>query len=124
MKFHYEQPEIIECIYGETFSLRDRHPVYTAGTLFKSDGRGIVVVQQHFMNVTDGGKYCYWGAVDPDIANRIYLSPNFKDFFEKHAAKPYRIFQLRKLMWALRMKPLKRAIWEDYFSTPGKGSNL
>lgn len=99
-------------VYGMDIIL-NKHPVYQAGTIYLEDGKGLIVTQQHFYQDM---KSCWWGAVDPDIANSIYLSPNFRDFFMKNArADDPPIFQLRKLMWKLRMKPLKREEWEDYF---------
>ena len=113
MKYHYQKPDITIPVYGELVTLHD-HPVYKYGTLFFENGKGIIIVQQNFIKSDD--KYCYWGSVDSAIANDIYLSPRFPEFFKTHATKSdYPIFQLRKLMWALRMKPLPREPWEDYF---------
>lgn len=124
MKYHYKKPDITVAIYGSRYSFGGKHPAYSYGTLFEDGGKGIIVVQQH-VATTEKGKMCYWGEVDPDIANRIYLSPNFKKFFEENAtAKNYKIYQLRKLMWALRIKPLKRLDWENYFGTTGRSSDL
>lgn len=121
MRYHYEKPDLAVPVYGEVIELTE-HPFYKFGTLYLKDNRGIVVVQQHFSRHSEelNTKYCYWGAVDPDIANDIYLSPYFHKFFMTFAKeKDYPIFQLRKIMWSLRMKPLKRDAWEDYF---GAGS--
>lgn len=113
MKYHYQGPVFSEQMYGEYIQLD--HPAYTFGTLFydKTTSNGIVVVEQHFDKDT---KHCYWGAIPNGIANDIYLSPNFKKFFEEHAREaPYPIYQLRSIMWQLRMKPLEREDWEVYF---------
>lgn len=111
MKYHYQKPEISTRLYGQVISLK--HPVYKSGTLFKEHGLGLIVVQQHFNEST---LECSWTAIDADIANDIYLSPRFPEFFLDHAASTdYPIFQLRRLMWALRIKPLPREYWEDYF---------
>lgn len=118
MKYHYEEPDIVVPVYGTIIELPD-HPYYKYGTLFLEDGKGIIVVQQHFSRHSEelNSKYCYWGSVDPAIANDIYLSPYFKKFFMNFAKeKDYNIYQLRKIMWSLRMKPLKREPWEDFFS--------
>ena len=110
MKYHYKEPPVTVPVYGMEIVL-NHHPVYDSGTLYLEDGKGIIITQQHFKD-----KACFWGAVDPGIANSIYLSPNFKKFFEENARETDPpIFQLRKLMWRLRMKPLQREEWEDYF---------
>ena len=111
MKYYYERPEIATRLYGQVIHLE--HPVYQAGTLYLERGVGIIVVQKKF---NESCRDCFWTAVDADIANDIYLAPRFRDFFSAHAtATDYPIFQLRKLMWALRMKPLTKESWEEYF---------
>ena len=114
MKYHYKEEGFDDPMYGEYIMLD--HPAYTFGTLFcdKRTNRGIAVVEQHFDPET---KHCFWGAVGHALANDIYLSPNFKKFFEEHAREaPFPIYKVRSLMWQLRMKPLKREPWEVYFS--------
>lgn len=108
MKYHYQKPEFSLALYGEKIELD--HPVYKFGTLYSKDGKGIIVVQMRCV-----AKYLYWDSLDACLANDIYLSPNFDEFFTKNATDPPVIFQVRKLMWALRMKPLKKEYWEDYF---------
>ena len=112
MKYHYQKPDISVPVYGKNIKLE--HPVYAYGTLYLDYGRGIIVTQQHFDQIN---KKCIWSYVDPDIANDIYLSPNFLKFFKDHAtSEDFPVFELRKLMWALRIKPLPRESWEDYFN--------
>ena len=111
MKYQYKPPAVNIPVYGELIGLE--HPVYSCGTLFREGERGIVVVQKIF---NEELKMCYWSGVDPDVANDIYMAPKFYDFFKQHAKeKDYPIFQLRSLMWQLRMKPLKKESWEEYF---------
>lgn len=108
MKYFYQKPEMTEQIYGETVILD--HPVYKIGTLFLQNGKGLVITQRRFL-----AKYVYWDALDPWLANDIYLHPKFRQFFEIHATEEdYPIFQVRKVMWSLRMKPLQKEFWEDY----------
>ena len=110
MKYHYKEPDVNVRVYGIEIVLNN-HPVYESGTLYLENGRSIIVTQRHFKD-----KACYWGSVDPGIANGIYLSPNFPKFFQENAREmDPPIFPLRKIMWELRMKPLKREAWEDYF---------
>lgn len=111
MKYHYEQSNVIVPIYGQTIALD--HPVYRFGTLYLDHGIGIIVIQKRFDPKT---KTCYWDAVNPGLANDIYLTNKFHEFFIEHATKEnYPVFQLRKLMWSLRMKPLPKEEWEQYF---------
>lgn len=116
MKYHYEPPDIVVSVYGKVVRL-DWHPIYKYGTLYLQDGKGLVVTQQNFMSASPNDKFCYWASVDPALANDIYLNPRFPAFFREHATEgpEYPIFQVRKIMWALRMKPLKKEEWEEYF---------
>lgn len=107
MKYHYQKPDISVQLYGSTIPLD--HPVYKLGTLYSQDGRGLVITQRRFE-----GKYVYWDAIDPWLANDIYLNLKFPKFFTDNAtSENYPIFPVRKVMWALRMKPLPKEFWED-----------
>lgn len=89
------------------------HPIYKGGTLYFENGKGLIVTQKHF---NSDCRECSWGPVDFWIANDIYTSKNFPEYFFLNASeKDYPIFELRKLMWALRMKPLPKEDWELYF---------
>ena len=76
----------------------------------------MAVVQQHF---NPGTKMTYWGVLDPDLANDIYISEGFEEYFEKFSEREkdgiFPTVQVRKLMWALRMKPLQKEFWEEDF---------
>ena len=111
MKYYYQKPDICVRVFGKPIALD--HPIYKSGTLYLENGRGLIVIQKHFESEV---KECYWGSVDAWIANDIYTSNNFPEFFFRNALEEdYPIFQLRKLMWALRMKPLRKEEWELYF---------
>ena len=104
MKYYYEQPAAEIAVYGETIELN--HPCYSRGTLYFYDGLGLIVVQQRFDPVN---KTCYWWSVKPAIANDIYLCGRFYAFFKENAKmEDYPIFEIR-------MKPLPREDWEDFF---------
>lgn len=90
------------------------HPLYFSGTLFENDGYGIVIVREYF-NPKD--KYKYYGPIDPCIANDIYLSPRFPKYFSKKAERKnekglYPTVLLKKVMWEMRLKPLKKTKYE------------
>ena len=77
--------------------------------------KGICVVQYKYDPNT---KSFWWGAIEPDLANDIYLNPGFGEFFKTHATCKdadggYFTIDVRKLMWALRMKPLPKNYWEE-----------
>ena len=111
MKYFYKKPDICVQVFGRIIDLD--HPVYKSGTLYFEKGIGLIVVQKHFNPDT---RECFWGAVDVWIANDIYTWKNFPEYFFSNASKEdFPIFELRKLMWALRMKPLPKEAWESYF---------
>ena len=96
------------------------HPLFDLCTLYLQDGKGLIVVQLIYDRAN---KTLHWGPVETHLANDIFLHPGFKDFFRKEADyainydqfmyKGYPIWSVRKVMWALRMKPLKRESWEQ-----------
>ena len=111
MRYYYQKPDICVKVFGEPIPLD--HPIYKGGTLYSENGKSLIATQKKFNKIT---RECYWDSVDLWLANDIYLSPNFRDFFYKNARETdYPIFELRKLMWELRMKPLKQEEWELYF---------
>ena len=138
MRYHYEKPEIYVSNYGETYICD--HPVYDRCTLFKIGDKGLAVIQQRFDPET---KETRWTEIDPWLTDAIYLNPNFKSLFEKYSKKVgnlesmtcqvqnaekrmqgttrsstnllYPTLTVRQVMWALKMKPLKRERWETVF---------
>ena len=114
MRYHYEKPTKYEIQHGEIYICN--HPVYTYCTLFKKGEKGLSVIQQRF---DKGTKRTYWGEIDPWLINEIYTHPDFPLYFEENASKCenglYRTVTIRKIMWALRMKPLPKEQWETAF---------
>lgn len=109
MRYFYSKPNVGKPLYGRAISLV--HPVYKFGTLFEMDGKGLAITQLRFQS-----KYAYWDALDFWLANDIFLHPKFRPWFAEHATeKDYPIFELRSVMWTLRMKPLPKEEWERYF---------
>lgn len=90
------------------------HPVYNRCTLYKSHTKGLAIIQQYC-----DGKKTYWDAIEPCLTDQLYLHEGFTDFFKQYAAEPenglYPTVTVRQIMWALRMKPLKRERWETTF---------
>lgn len=90
------------------------HPRYNACTLFQKGDIGLAIVQQRF---NPKQKCTWWGPIDPDLANDIFAHNGFHEYFIQHAEASdadgfYPTVPIRKVMWALRMKPLEKAFWE------------
>lgn len=101
-------------MYGTTY--RCDHPVYSKCTLYLLDGKGLCVIQQRYDPDT---KRTWWSEIDPWLTDSIYLHPRFKDYFDSRAKECsnglYPTVTIRQLMWALKMKPIKRHRWETCF---------
>ena len=92
-------------------------PVYNSCTLFLlPDGRGLATIQQRFNKVL---KTTWWGSIDTGINVDISNQARLQEYLMENARLPvdgmYPTVPLRKLMWALRMKPLEHQIWETQF---------
>lgn len=114
MRYHFEKPKIYSTMYGKTYSCN--HPVYDKCTLFLIKDKGLAVIQQRFDPDTKSTK---WGEIDSWIGDSIYLNPNFKTYFDERAGECsdglYPTVTVRQIMWALKMKPIKRERWETVF---------
>lgn len=114
MRYHYAKPSIYLSMYGKIYICD--HPVYNRCTLFEIDDRGLAVIQQRFDDVT---KSTIWTEIDPWLTDSLYLKQGFKEYFEERAGKAdkglYPTVTIRQIMWALKMKPLKRERWETVF---------
>lgn len=112
MRYHYEKPDIYKVTAAKTH--RCNHWAYTRCTLYTDGYLGLAVIQQRFNKKL---KIWYWDAIDPWLVDDIYNHPKFKDYFESNAGLPssdiYPTITVRSLMWELRMKPMKRELWEN-----------
>lgn len=92
------------------------HPAYSVGTLYFFNGIGLVVIQQRYDKNTER---TWWGEIDEWLVEAIYSSPGFDSFFNKNAKEKrgdiFPTFTIRQVMWALRMKPLKKEPLETVF---------
>lgn len=88
--------------------------MYEYCTLYTDGEKGLAVVQMRF---SEDLKAIWFGPIDPWLIDDIYSSSNFLPYFNEHAEKAkdgqYPVVPLRKLMWALRMKPLLKEPWEQ-----------
>lgn len=114
MRYHYKKPTIYLSMYGQVYFCE--HPVYNVCTLFKTQNKGLAVIQQRFDKKT---KTTSWGEIDPWITDDLYLHANFKRYFDERAAKCidglYPTVTIRQIMHALKMKPLPKERWETVF---------
>ena len=114
MRYHYKKPTICEPLYGDRYYCD--HEVYTYSTLFKINNIGLSVIQQRYDNVN---KTTWWGEIDQWLRNDIYLNPLFKQYFDSRAGicinGVYPTVTIRQIMWALKMKPLKKEKCETVF---------
>lgn len=114
MRYHYEKPSVYLSMYGNTYECD--HPAYDRCTLYKMDDKGLAVIQQRFDPAT---KATWWGEIDPWLTDSLYLHPKFIEFFEERAGECrdglYPTVTIRQIMWAFKMKPLKKERWETAF---------
>lgn len=114
MRYHHQKPTIYLSMYGQTYICN--HPVYNRCTLFTIKEKGLAVIQQRF---NPKNKNTYWSEIDPWLTDSIYLHPKFKEYFENRSGKCtdglYPTVTVRQIMWALKMKPIKRERWETVF---------
>ena len=114
MRYHYNKPTIYLSKYGITYICN--HPVYDKCTLFKIGDKGLAVIQQRYSKEY---KTTWWSEIDPWLTDDIYLHSKFKSYFDKRAKNCtdglYPTVTVRQIMWALKMKPIKRERWETLF---------
>ena len=118
MRYHYEKPSIYLSKYGETYICD--HPVYNRCTLFEMKGKGLAVIQQRY---NPEHKTTWWSEIDPWLTDYIYVYPGFKQLFDERSGPAennlYPTMTIRQVMWALKIKPLKRERWETCFDRRG-----
>lgn len=114
MRYHYKKPSVFLSMYGNTHICD--HPVYDRCTLYRIDNKGLAVIQQRYDKET---KTTWWSEIDPWLTDTLYLHPKFKEFFENRAGEItngiYPTVTVRQIMWALKMKPIKKEQWETCF---------
>ena len=113
MRAFYKGSTDIVQLFGETYECN--HVLYNRCTLYKIQGKGLAVIQQRYDPKT---KHMWWDEIDSCLANDIYLSNKFIPYFRAHASEPdkngiYPTVKVRKLMWALRLNPMRKEAWEE-----------
>ena len=114
MRYHYEKPKDYSSLYGQRYICE--HPVYDSCTLYTSKEKGLAVIQQRYDPDT---KSTFWTEIDPWLTDTLYLRPGFKQFFDERAGictdGLYPTVTIRQIMWALKLKPIKKERWETVF---------
>lgn len=114
MRYHFKKPSLYSSMYGITYKCD--HPVYDECTLYLEGNRGLAVIQQRYDEET---KKTFWGKIDPWLTDYLYLHEGFKNFFESRSSKCtdglYSTVTIRQIMWALKIKPMKKERWETCF---------
>lgn len=114
MRYHYEKPSMFMSMYGQIYICN--HPVYSKCTLYKIGTKGLAVIQQRYDPIS---KTTWWGEIDSWLTDELYLHSGFKEFFDSRAGECmdglYPTVTIRQIMWALKIKPMKRERWETCF---------
>lgn len=114
MRYHHQKPKAYRTNYGETYICN--HPVYDSCTLFKIGNKGLAIIQQRYNVRTKSTK---WTEIDPWLTDTLYLHEGFKKFFDERSGECadglYPTVTIRQIMWALKLKPIKRKRWETCF---------
>lgn len=110
MRYYYEKPDTWTRKHGELY--RCNHILYSRCTLYREGDLGLAVIQERFNRRF---KYIFYGPIDPWLIDDIYENPMFETYFCENAGKAkdgiFPTVEIRKIMWALRMKPLKKDEW-------------
>ena len=116
MKYHYERPEFWMGLSYEVYHCN--HPMYNTGTIFTDEERlkGLVIVQKRF---NKNLKIFWWGPIDPWLSDDLVMCADWNDWFNEHAEEKnkdglYPTYSIRKVMWAMRLKPLKKEEYEQW----------
>lgn len=115
MRYYFEKPKMPSAVFGRRYICN--HPVYNSCTLFEIGKKGLAVIQQRFDEET---KRTWWDEIDPWITSTLYLHPKFLEYFNNRSDECgadglYPTVTVRQMMWALKIKPIKRERWETVF---------
>ena len=115
MRYHYKKQDTYYSVFGYTYECN--HPVYDKCALYLIYKKGLSVIQQRY---DPGTKHTYWTDIDPWLTDVLYLHKGFKEFFDDRSGECkdglYSTVTIRRIMWALKMKPIPRERWETCFN--------
>lgn len=113
MRYHCDVEDSVP-MYGETYVCN--HMVYNSCTLYRNGELGLAVIQQYYDPIT---KHTWWSHIENKYRNMLYGSPKFPEYFKAKAGISinglYPTVSIRQMMWALKLKPIKRKPWETCF---------
>lgn len=117
MRYYYEKDTNYISRNNSFTTICETNNLFSRYTLYIIGEKGLGVIQQRFNPIN---KYTYWTEVDAGLDFDIYYHPRFKEYFDEHSGVKndndgYPVVPVRKIMWALRMKPLKKERWETVF---------
>ena len=112
MRYYTEKPTDARCT--RHYMYKCEHPLYSECTLLQMGGKGLAVVQKRFNSKL---KVFWYGPIDSWLADLIMMQPGFEAYFEEHSGYGedyiYPTVTVRQIMWALKMKPLRKSEWES-----------
>ena len=89
------------------------HPLYSQCTLVRHGELGLAIVQKRYNRKL---KIFWYGPIYSWLADEVQKQEGFAPYFAKNSAKCtdglYPTVEIRRLMWALKMKPLRKD-WYD-----------
>ena len=94
---------------------RLNHPLYNSCCLFETkEGTGLAIVQRYF---NPKMKVYWYGAVESWIMDEVVKHDDFLPYIYKNSEEAilgvYPTVNIRQVMYALKMKPLKKEWWES-----------
>ena len=112
MRYFTEKPKDVN--YAQQFTYKCDHPLYSECTLFKNGSRGLAVIQKRFNARL---KIFWYGPIELWLIQEILKQNTFEQYFDEHSNELidglYPTVTVRQLMWALKMKPLRKEWWES-----------
>lgn len=112
MRYYTERPGAMSRI--RRYRYKCNHMLYSECTLLQDEEKGLVIVQKRFNARL---KIFWYGPVESWLMDEISRQPGYTSYFDEHAEKPsdgiYPTVTVRQIMWALRMKPLRKDEWES-----------
>lgn len=111
MKYYYE---IEGCVPPTKYLYRCNHPLYSSCSLCKRGEKGLAIIQKRFNPKL---KIFWYGPIDSRLMNDIVRNKRFDAYFAEHCGDAddgiFPTVEIRSIMWALRMKPLRKEWWES-----------
>ncbi len=113
MRYFTEKPA--NAVITRRYKYKCDHPIYSECSLIKIDDFGLSIIQKRFNAKL---KIFWYGAADSWLIDQIQMHKGFESYFTKHAGECqnglYPTITVRQIMWALKMKPLKKSWWESH----------